>query len=143
MLDASDFSNLTAFISIPTTDEKCSHGFLWSQDDPRVHNWIFSNNIKIAHTSFVSKKERKMYYRRTLGSCNCKLLYNGSDDLFVRSSRASHIHQSASKLGYTVNLVSYSLLIDFITDFFRHALIKNYMLILGFFSKGGVGRSHC
>ena len=49
----------------------------------------------------------------------------GSDDLFVRSSRGSHIHLSqniSGRLGYTVNLVSYSLLIDFITDFFRNGV---------------------
>ena len=64
ILDSSDFSNLTEFISKPRTDEKCLHGFTWSQDDPRAHNWIFSENIKIAHSSYVAKKERKAYFRK-------------------------------------------------------------------------------
>ena len=64
ILDSSDFSNLTEFISKPRTDEKCLHGFTWSQDDPRAHNWIFSENIKIAHSSYVTKKKEKPVFKK-------------------------------------------------------------------------------
>ena len=106
ILDASDFNNLTTFISSPTADQKCCHGNFWNQDDPRGYNWIFSNNIKIAHSTYVSKKERKLYYRKTLASCKCRLLYNGSDDLFVavQSRGISKQNNSGTRLGYTVNL---------------------------------------
>ena len=123
MLDATDFSDLTEFISCPNSDAKCSHGNNWCTDDPRDHNWVFSTDIKIAHSSFVSRKERKEYFRKTLGSCHCILMYNGADDLFVRSSRGFQCQKSSGhRMGYSVNLVSYSLLTDFLMDFFRNGV---------------------
>ena len=69
---------------------------------------------KIAHSSYVAKKERKAYFRKTLGSCDCKLLYNGSDDMLLSSSTGALKNR-------TLNLVTYSLLIDFINEFLKTA----------------------
>ena len=83
---------------------------------------IFSENIEIAHSSYVAKKERKAYFRKTLGSCDCKLLYNGSDDMLLSSSTGALKNR-------TLNLVTYSLLIDFINEF-----LKNGVTMRGFYS---------
>ena len=122
ILDSSDLSDVTTFISFPADDGQCSHGNLWSHDDPRSHNWIQTNKVKIAHSAYVAKKERKLYFRRTVGSCKCKLLYNGSDDLFLSISENPNSTSSHNHGQRTANIVTYSLLIDFINDFFRNGV---------------------
>ena len=122
ILDSSDLSDVTTFISFPADDGQCSHGNLWSHDDPRSHNWIQTNKVKIAHSAYVSKKERKLYFRRTVGSRKCKLLYNGSDDLFLSISENPNSTSSHNHGQRTANIVTYSLLIDFINDFFRNGV---------------------
>ena len=63
-------------------------------------------------------------FRKALGSCKCRLLYNGSDDLFVsvQSRGLARQYNFGHRIGYTVNFVSYSLLTDFITYFFRNGV---------------------
>ena len=113
--DLSNYSDLTELISSPREGERCSHGHSWSVEDPRTHGWIYSKKIKIAHSNFVTVRDRTVFYRKTTSTCKCKLLYNGASDLLLPVSRGSY-----KILGMAVNLVSFSLLTDFLTEFFQN-----------------------
>ena len=72
-------------------------------------DWCFSDQVKIAHTSFAKQRERKVYFRKVV-KCDCKLLYEGDEDFLVRvgGSKQTKYHVRA------VSLVSYGLLIEFL-----------------------------
>ena len=86
-LDCSQFENLRELISIPKSGEKCDHNNPWSEEDPIKNEWIYSKNAKIAHTNFVIPVERKVYYRKTTGSCDCINIYNGECDMLLPTSK--------------------------------------------------------
>ena len=60
------------------------HGNEWSNLDPVEMNWCFSDEVKIAHTNFVKRKTRKVYFRKTdQENCGCKLMYEGEEDFLI------------------------------------------------------------
>ena len=122
--DLNNYSDLTELISSPRDGEKCSHGHSWSVEDPKMLGWIYSKKVRISHSNFVTERDRTVYYRKTTSTCNCKLLYDGASDLLLPVSRGSY-----KNLGMTVNLVSLSLLTDFLTEFFQ-----NGTPMIGFYS---------
>ena len=82
-------------------------------------NWCFSDEVKIAHTNFVKRKTRKVYFRKTdQENCGCKLMYEGEEDFLIRCC-GSVLHRNKG-----VSLISYSLLCDFTLDF-REGCKKN------------------
>ena len=93
ILDASDLNNLTTFISSPTAGQKCSHGNFW-------------NLVTIGSFQTTSKLLTQLMFQRRKGKCITeRLLYNGSDDLFVavQSRGIAKQNNSGTRLGYTVN----------------------------------------
>ena len=133
-LDGMQFENLTELISKPQNGEKCIHGHQWSDEDPREKKWIYSTHVKIAHSTYVKKRERKVFYKKTIGTCTCILLYDGKVDMLLPVSKHNPeltkvINSKHTRFGHTVNLVSLSLLSDFATDFF-----KNGTTMRGFYS---------
>ena len=129
--DGSKFEDLVELVSTPEEDEKCIHKHRWSMEDPCENDWIYSRNVKISHSTYVTQKERKLFYRKANGDCNCILLYDGKADMLLYSSHHSPQLTKAhtGRLGYRVNLVSISLLADFTNDFF-----KNGTTITGFYT---------
>ena len=113
--DMNNYSDLVELISAPREGEKCIHGHPWSEEDPKTQSWIYSKQVKIAHSNFVPHKDRTVYYRKTTSTCNCKLLYDGASDLLLPVSTGKGI-----RLGYAFNIVSLSLLTDFLTDFLQN-----------------------
>ena len=88
------------------------HNNPWSTEEPVAAGWSFSNNVIISHSKFVTKKERRVFFRCTEGvKCKCKLFYEGEDDFLLR------IGGSIKHKTRTVNLVSYSLLIEYTISF--------------------------
>ena len=75
-------------VSTPEEDEKCIHKHRWSMEDPCENDWIYSRNVKISHSTYVSQKERKLFYRKANGDCNCILLYDGKADMLLAPSGA-------------------------------------------------------
>jgi hypothetical protein len=62
------------FFTGPTT---CEHGSAWSQEDPVQHNWQVQGFIyKGASTTTLD-----VYYRPTVGDCDCRLYGDGQTDL--------------------------------------------------------------
>ena len=113
-VDSANYSELCHLISEPSGEE-CVHGHKWSDDDPKAQGWIYSNSVKIAHSSYVAVRERTAYYRKTVGKCDCKLVYDGLSDLLVPVSRGQNKYT-----GKPFNLVSISLLTDYLTDFLQN-----------------------
>ena len=88
------------------------HNNPWSTEEPVAAGWSFSDNVIISHSKFVTKKERKVFFRCTQGEkCKCKLFYEGEDDFLLR------IGGSIKHKTRTVHLVSYSLLIQYTISF--------------------------
>ena len=77
--------------------------------------------VNIAHSTFVTKKERTIFYRRAIGDCNCIILYDGKDDMLLPVShhKPKLTKTTGRRFGYKVNVVSLSLLSDYANDFFR------------------------
>ena len=123
--DSNFYDEKEVFADLPILGQKCSsHGNEWSDENPVEMDWCFSDQVKIAHTSFVKQRERKVYFRKAV-KCDCKLLYEGDEDFLVRvgGSKQTKYHVRA------VSLVSYGLLIDFTFDF-----MENGQTINGFYN---------
>ena len=61
---------------------KCKHGHQFSPADPIVNNWISSKGAIIRKEAVTITDEAcTIYYRPSLGSCDCKQQYDGQDDL--------------------------------------------------------------
>ena len=89
----------------------------WSREDPITQNWCFSDKIKLAHSSPVTKKDRKVYFRKTENeTCDCRLLYKGDEDFLLRIGGSTEAKNHTK----TVSLVSYGLLMDFTLEFMEH-----------------------
>ena len=138
-VDGSYYDNLIELVSKPEDDAKCQHANGWSADDPVEKGWIYTNRVNIVHSSFVVKKLRTMFYRKTIGDCECILLYDGKTDMLlpvIRSRtnqlQSNQIRSDQIKLTRkkgTMTLVSLSLLADFANEFF-----KNGTTMRGFFN---------
>ena len=75
--DSNFYDEKEAFADLPILGQKCSsHGNEWSDENPVEMDWCFSDQVKIAHTSFAKQRERKVYFRKAV-KCDCKLLYEG------------------------------------------------------------------
>ena len=68
--DTCTYENLTELVS-DHCDGLCQHQNSWSKDDPVERGWIFSRNVKIFHSTYVKKKQRAVFYRKTTGGCDC------------------------------------------------------------------------
>ena len=92
------------------------HGNEWSDLDPIEMGWCFANEVKIAHTTFVRKKDRKVFFRKTdQQKCDCQLMYQGDQDFLLRIGGSTE-----RKLFKSVTLISYGLLTDFTLDFMEN-----------------------
>ena len=62
--------------------QKCKHGHLFNPDDP-IQNHLITKKGAIVHKESVTIKDeaRTIFYRPSLGSCDCKQHYDGQDDL--------------------------------------------------------------
>ena len=118
--DSSQFSDLIELVSKHDDDEMCHHKNKWSAEDPRQNGWIYSSNVNISHSNYVAKKERTVFYRRTTGACDCILPYDGKADMLLPVSRSQSGKVHNGRLGFKFNLVSLSLLSDFVNDFFKN-----------------------
>ena len=103
------------------SNSKCEHDNGWSHEDPIEKNWIYSSNVQIFHSTYIAKRKRSVYFRKTDGACNCIHLYDGKMDLLmpVFQEKRSLVRQNNGRLGYTCQFVSVSLLSDFANDFFK------------------------
>ena len=82
--DSNFYDEKEAFADLPILGQKCSsHGNEWSDENPVEMDWCFSDQVKIAHTSFAKQRERKVYFRKAV-KCDCKLLYEGDENFLVR-----------------------------------------------------------
>ena len=82
--DSTFYDEKEAFADLPILGQKCSsHGNEWSDENPVEMDWCFSDQVKIAHTSFAKQRERKVYFRKAV-KCDCKLLYEGDENFLVR-----------------------------------------------------------
>ena len=82
------------------------HNNEWSREDPITQNWCFSDKIKLAHSSPVTKKDRKVYFRKTENEkCDCRLHYKGDEDFLLRIGGSTEAKNHTK----TVSLVSYGL----------------------------------
>ncbi|XP_074655948.1 uncharacterized protein LOC141909389 isoform X2 [Tubulanus polymorphus] len=86
------------FIPSFTTD-KCQHGNPWDTQDPFAMNWLAKETVKV-HTENCSMNETmhdgiikpiKVYYRPTTGSCDCKLHFDGSEELLSNLNNADFV----------------------------------------------------
>ena len=63
----------------------CSHSFNWDDRDPVEMGWIASTAVRIhkAHITINADdgEPRYIYFRPTVGDCDCKLHYDGQEDL--------------------------------------------------------------
>ena len=117
--------NLQLFVDENIGGQKCTtHGNDWSELDPVDMGWCFSTKVKLAHTIFVKKKERKVFFRKTdQGKCDCKLPYQGDEDFILRIGGSTE----KKAPNRCVSLFSYGLLTDFTLDF-----LENGQTITGF-----------
>ena len=61
---------------------KCEHGHAFDSGDPVHNQWISRKNAIIYKAATTIEDEnRATFYRPSLGSCNCRQLYDGQDDL--------------------------------------------------------------
>ena len=61
---------------------KCEHGHAFDSGDPVYNQWISRKNAIIYKAATTIEDEnRATFYRPSLGSCNCRQLYDGQDDL--------------------------------------------------------------
>ena len=59
-LESKFYDDKLFFVDSYTDGQQCTtHGNAWSALDPVEMRWCFSNNVKLAHTSFVKKKTGK------------------------------------------------------------------------------------
>ena len=60
----------------------CPHGNPWDDRCPMTHQWVANKGVWIykESTAFYSEKST-VYYRPAVGSCSCKLGYDGQTDL--------------------------------------------------------------
>ena len=125
-LESKFYDDKLFFVDSYTDGQQCTtHGNAWSALDPVEMRWCFSNNVKLAHTSFVKKQERNVFYRKTdQGKCDCKLMYEGDEDFILRIGGSSEVKNK----NRSIHLITYSLLFDFTLDFF-----ENGTTITGFY----------
>ena len=91
------------------------HGNQWDPRCPIENNWIYSENVKIAHSTFVERQPRKMYFCPTVSKCKCRLGYDGEEDMLFVFGCSPKI-QKGKKI---TSLVSLSLLFDYCLEFFE------------------------
>ena len=90
--DSNFYDEKEAFADLPILGQKCSsHGNEWSDENPVEMDWCFSDQVKIAHTSFAKQRERKVYFRKAV-KCDCKLLGMKSDDIISLKSWKFAVH---------------------------------------------------
>ena len=121
--DGSQYENLIDLISKPEEHERCEHNNEWSVDDPVEKKWIYSNDVQIYHSTYVAKRKRTVYFRKTKGGCDCIHLYDGKKDLLLPISQRKDndlTRKQSGRLGYKSKFVSISLLSDWANDFFRN-----------------------
>ena len=119
--DDHDYDDKEHFVNAHTEGTAClPHNNSWDGRCPIENNWCYANNIKIAHSKYVRTKERKIYYRPTIGSCNCRLPYDGEDDMVLEVGGPGRTRQQNGAKS-TATLVSLSLLFDFSLEFFETA----------------------
>ena len=119
--DGSQYADLIELISEPDDDEMCQHKNKWSEEGPRKNGWIYSTDVNISHSNYVAPKVRTAFYRRTTGECNCILPYDGKAEMLLKVSRNPQLEKVHNgRLGFKINLVSLSLLTDFVNDFFKN-----------------------
>jgi len=64
------------------TSLKCPHGNTFNTDDPVACNWMSRKGVTIYKEAVtILDLERIVYYRPTSGGCECKLEYDGQEDL--------------------------------------------------------------
>ena len=121
------YDNKDVFFDEISEGQKCiSHGNDWSNLNPVEMGWCFSNKVKIAHTTFVRPKERKVFFRKTVDEkCPCQLLYEGEEDFILRIGGSNKVKGQ----NRSVSLISYGLLTDFTLDF-----MENGQSISGFYN---------
>ena len=56
---------------IPKTDGLCPHKNSWDKSDPIEKDWVYSSDVKLAHSTYIEDKTRKVYYRSVLGQTYC------------------------------------------------------------------------
>lgn len=65
---------------LPTV--KCQHGHLFNPADPVQNGWITKKGAIIHKEAVkIADENRSIYYRPSLGSCDCKQAYDSQDDL--------------------------------------------------------------
>lgn len=94
------------------------HQNSWDSRCPIQNDWWYANKVKIAHSKYVKPKPRKVYYRPTTGECDCRLPYNGEDDMLLDMG-GKHTTRQRNGTQSVSTLVSLSLLFDFSIDFFE------------------------
>lgn len=63
--DSTMYENKTNFL--PKKDGACPHISPWDQRDPIENGWIYSSDVKIAHSTYIEDRTRRVYYRSVLG----------------------------------------------------------------------------
>ena len=91
------------------------HGNDWDSRCPVENDWVYSENVKFAHSTYVPKLPRKLFFRPTTGNCKCRLGYNGEQDMLLVLGCSPNIHKGKK----AASLVSMSLLYDFSLEFFE------------------------
>ena len=113
MMDSMVYDDLQNFVDNYEEGSCSDHKNPWSDEDPVSAGWSLSNNVIVSHSKFVTKNERRVFFRRTKGEkCNCKLIYEGEDDFLLRIGGSIKRNESR-----TVHLVSYSLLMQYTISF--------------------------
>ena len=88
-------------------EDGCCHGNAWDTRDPIKLGWVSSSNVLIHKQDItISDTDRKIYYRKTVKGCDCKLQYDGQEMLLFNLDNK--------------HLVDYNLLFNYL-----HCLVEN------------------
>ena len=82
-----DLSQLKNFIPTFDSKVKCRHGFMFDERDPVKHSWVQSRNVKVYDTEWLPDIERQVYFRPSVGSCNCRQNWTGEQELLLNISK--------------------------------------------------------
>ena len=63
--DSTKYNTMTHFV--PKKGGVCPHNKPWDESDPIERDWIYSSDVKIAHSTYIEDRERRAYYRSELG----------------------------------------------------------------------------
>ena len=98
-------------------------------DDPRERGRVYSKKVNLAHSTYVAKKERTLFYRRTVGDCNCILLYDGKKDLLLPVSYHNPWQRNSMADSVIKSMLCHSAFSgDYLNDF-----CKNGITMRGFY----------